>query len=138
MRLFLYGTLQPVANTKMSRWLAPKLQGAVAATVSGRLVAVSASGGWYPALLTGSGTGRCHGTVATALLDADDWALIDRYEGHEYRRAAVEVVTSRAEVVSATSYLWRGKAPPGAQDIATGDFLAWLAQHDRAAFGSGG
>lgn len=133
MRLFLYGTLQPAADTAMARWLRPRIVAAEPATVPGRLFAIASAGGWYPALLPGSGD--CRGTLVLADLGRADLARLDRYEGAEYRRMALR---ARAESGHATcsGYVWRLRLPAGAVPIADGDFLAWLKRTRRQSYGS--
>jgi gamma-glutamylcyclotransferase (GGCT)/AIG2-like uncharacterized protein YtfP len=131
--LFLYGTLQPAADTRMSRWLAQRSGAAMAASAPGRLVALRSGDGWYPALVPGRAGERCVGTLVRAVFGPGDLALLDRYEGREYRRGVLRVRTS-AGSHAAGVYVWHGAPPVGAIAIPGGDFLAWLARTGRSSF----
>ncbi|MEW9854808.1 gamma-glutamylcyclotransferase [Novosphingobium rhizovicinum] len=69
----------------MSRWLERHLSSWQSASVPGRLFAVRAPQGWYPALLPDTGSAPCKGVVCHAELGFGDLARLDRYEGAEYR-----------------------------------------------------
>lgn len=131
MRLFLYGTLMDRAETPIARWLADRVSEAEVASAPGRLIAVPSDHGWFPALLPGSGQVR--GTLVRVALGPGELARLDRYEGREYRRATLRVRAGRGRV-SAQAWIWRAPLPRGAEPIAGGDFLAWLAASRRAAF----
>ncbi|AXB77852.1 gamma-glutamylcyclotransferase [Novosphingobium sp. P6W] len=132
--LFVYGTLHPRAGTQMGDWLAARLVRSEQATIPGRLYGIDGGSGWFPALLPASGDEIVRGTSCTLRLEAGDLALLDRYEGAEYRREAAAVqIASRGEVC-AQVYLWRAPLPPGAPLIPGGDFLDWLRTGRRKAF----
>lgn len=139
MRLFLYGTLQPLSATAMARWLAPRIATMQLATTHGRLAAIGGPSGWYPALVAPGtvaiSTGRiCHGTLVTLRLTRCERVRLDRYEGRDYRLRAIAVQVERARTVAAGAYLWSGALPRGALPIPGGDFLAWLERTDRRSF----
>lgn len=133
MRLFLYGTLQPQVGTPMGAWIAARLVGSEPATVPGRLHAVRGGDGWFPALMAGGGR-SVHGSLCTLRLTADDLAVLDRYEGREYRRLVVPVRTVAGRRIAAWTYVWRVGLPASAPAIDGGDFLAWLRTGRRRAF----
>jgi gamma-glutamylcyclotransferase (GGCT)/AIG2-like uncharacterized protein YtfP len=137
LRFFLYGTLQPAANTPMARWLAPRICEAHAAIVPGRLLAIAAGDGWFPALVRGSPDERCLGTLVRVVLEPGDLARLDRYEGREYRRSVMRPRVTGGAAAAASVYLWRGAAPRGSLAIRGGDFLAWLDRTGRRAFTTG-
>lgn len=122
--LFVYGTLQPKIDTRMSRWLARFATDSQPARVSGTLFAVAAGDYWYPALVPG--VGRIEGTLLRLALSRSDLARLDRFEGHEYRRGAVRALCRDGSRKTAWGYVWRGAAPAGALAIRDGDFAAWL------------
>lgn len=132
--LFLYGTLQPAADTPMARWLAPRIARACPAHVPGRLVAMPDAGGWYPALVPGCAGARCCGTLVWARLTRDDRMLLDHYEGSEYRRRRVRARDAAGTVFAATAYAWCVPLPADIRPIPDGDFLAWLAREGVRAF----
>jgi len=130
---FFYGTLGPESGTAMARWLGSRIAAASPATAPGRLLAIRDRGGWYPALVRGRAGERTHGTLARVVLAPGVLARIDRYEGREYRRAALLVRAGGARQV-ATIYLWRG--PARGLPVRGGDFPAWLNRSRRRAFGA--
>jgi gamma-glutamylcyclotransferase (GGCT)/AIG2-like uncharacterized protein YtfP len=134
MRLFVYGTLRPGADTAMARWLGSRAHEARAATVPGRLIAIKGGTGWFPALVRGRPWERCHGTLIRVALEPGDLARLDRYEGPEYRREARRVHVVGGPAVAATVYRWRGAAPANSLAIPSGDFLSWIAQSGRRSF----
>ncbi|KMS55389.1 hypothetical protein V474_20350 [Novosphingobium barchaimii LL02] len=134
LRLFVYGTLQPRAGTQMGDWLAARLVRSDQATIPGRLYGIHGGSGWFPALLPASGDEIVHGTLCTVRLEAGDLALLDRYEGAEYRREAATARIASGGEVSAQVYLWCAALPPGAPVIPGGDFLDWLRTGHRKAF----
>lgn len=134
MQFFFYGTLLALAQTRMSRWMAPKIVHSAPATARGRLLAIPAGGGWYPAMLRG-GTSRVVGTVCTLRLGTGDLARLDRYEGKNYRRAKIELTSRSNARKTAMTYLWNGALPAGARPVPEGDFLAWLEKTGKGAFG---
>lgn len=134
MQFFFYGTLLARAQTRMSRWIAPRIVRSAPATVRGRLLAMPAGGGWYPALL-GGGTKRVSGTVCTLRLGIGDLAQLDRYEGANYRRARAQLALAAGGKTNAEVYFWCGAMPAGARPVPDGDFLAWLEETGYRAFG---
>lgn len=132
--LFLYGTLQPVADTAMARWLALRIEDASAATMLGRLLAIPGGSGWFPALVPGAAWDRCQGTLVLAALGPGDLARLDRYEGREYRRMAARVRLASGSLRAAAVYRWRTPAPARSLNIAGGDFLTWLERTGRRSF----
>lgn len=137
-RLFLYGTLQPHAGTRMARWIARHQVRSEAASVPGRLFAVHAGHGWFPALVpAGSGAragASVQGTLCELALRPGELALLDRYEGGEYRRVSLPLRVAGRRVGVAQLYLWCVALPAGARRVPSGDFLGWLAQTRRKAF----
>lgn len=133
-RLFVYGTLQPQGGTRMGQWIAARLIRSEAASAPGRLFAVRGGNGWFPALLPPRGGKRVVGTLCWLSLGPGDLALLDRYEGSEYRRVAVPVRTMGGQREVAQLYLWKTALPHDEEAIADGDFLAWLRRTRRSAF----
>jgi gamma-glutamylcyclotransferase (GGCT)/AIG2-like uncharacterized protein YtfP len=133
LRLFLYGTLQPAADTAMARWLRPRIREAQPASVPGRLFAIPARQGWYPALLPGRE--RCRGALVCVDLTRGDLARVARYEGGEYRRLALRVRTSGG-LMQCSGFVWRGAALRDAVPIPGGDFLLWLEATRHVAYGA--
>ncbi|MCJ2187247.1 gamma-glutamylcyclotransferase family protein [Novosphingobium beihaiensis] len=133
-RLFVYGTLQPQAGTRMARWIKGRLVRSEAACVPGRLFAVQGGNGWFPALVPAKSGSRVQGTLCELALALGDLSLLDRYEGPEYRRACLPVQTGGGGSVPAQVYLWRIGLPPGAPAIAGGDFADWLRRTRRQPF----
>lgn len=123
LRLFVYGTLQPQGGTAMGAWVAARTVRAQPASMSGRLHGIRDEGGWFPALVPGRGEVR--GTVCDLRLGPGDLALLDRYEGPEYRRMTLPVRTAGGRRLRVQVYAWRGRPPAGAPRIGA-DFLAWL------------
>jgi gamma-glutamylcyclotransferase (GGCT)/AIG2-like uncharacterized protein YtfP len=134
MHLFLYGTLIGESDTRMARWLAPRLGESLRGSVPGRLVAVPSTGGWFPALVRGHGGERVWGMVGRTRLGPGDLARLDRYEGAEYRRATARARGEDGRLLAVQLYRWRAPLPPGAEPIAGGNFLAWLNETGRKAF----
>ncbi|MCT2399173.1 gamma-glutamylcyclotransferase family protein [Novosphingobium mangrovi (ex Huang et al. 2023)] len=133
-RLFVYGTLQPQASTRMGRWVGARLEHAQAATVPGRLFAIRGGNGWFPALVPAKSGARVRGTLCDLVLAPGDLARLDRYEGREYRRMGLPVRTDDGTVRQAQVYLWRIALPPASPVIGDGDFLDWLRRTRRASF----
>lgn len=134
-RLFVYGTLQPHAGTRMASWIAARLVSARAASVPGRMHAIRGGDGWFPALVPAKGPSRVHGMLCSLHLEPGALARLDRYEGPEYRRVALPAYDPEAgRIELAEVYLWRIALPSGSPRIASGDFLAWLQQTRRQAF----
>ncbi|WP_230292505.1 gamma-glutamylcyclotransferase [Croceicoccus sp. Ery5] len=135
-RLFVYGTLLAATETPMARWLTPRLGLCRDATVAGRLIAVPARSGFYPALLPTSGHRRVCGMVCDAALAPQDWRKLDLYEGGEYQRVPV-MVLSGGIWRRAQTYRWAAPVPPAARNIAGGDFRQWLRESRRPAYTGG-
>ncbi|MDE8650837.1 gamma-glutamylcyclotransferase [Novosphingobium sp. H3SJ31-1] len=133
-RFFFYGTLQGGARTRMARWLEPRLGACARASLAGRLVAIPAGDGWFPALIPGRPGQRAWGTLCDVRLTVRDLARLDRYEGRDYRRATLPVLAQGGGRARAQAYVWRGALPARARPIASGDFLAWLAATGRRPF----
>jgi gamma-glutamylcyclotransferase (GGCT)/AIG2-like uncharacterized protein YtfP len=131
-RLFLYGTLQPAADTPMARWLADRTVDARAARVPGRLFAIPDRRGWYPALVPGNAS--CLGTMILARLTREDRLMLDRYEGADYRLDRVRARDASGAVFPLATYTWRGRLPPDAHALPGGDFLSWLGPRRARAF----
>ncbi|WP_313442257.1 gamma-glutamylcyclotransferase family protein [Novosphingobium sp.] len=134
LRLFVYGTLQPQAGTGMGRWVGARMTSAEAAEAAGRIHAVPGGNGWFPALVTAKSGVRVSGTLCELVLRPGDLALLDRYEGREYRRTSVTVRTRAGRRVQAQVYLWRIAMPQAALPIPSGDYLSWLERTGRQAF----
>lgn len=132
--LFVYGTLQPDAGTRMGQWIAARAQHVEPATAPGRLHAVRGGDGWFPALVAAKGGARVRGTWCELALAPGELALLDRYEGREYRRVCLPVRTAAGRTARARAYLWRVAVPARCPVIAGGDFLAWLRRTRRRAF----
>lgn len=137
LRLFLYGTLQPQAGTRMAGWLLERLESAEAASVPGRLHAIRGTTGWFPALVPAKSTACVCGTLCELRLHPGERALLDRYEGREYRRVTVCARTASGRRAAAQVYLWRGGLPPATPAITGGDFLEWLREGRRNAYSTG-
>lgn len=76
------------------------------------------------------------GTLCEVRLRPGELAVLDRYEGGEYRRVTARVRTASDETMVVRLYLWRVALPPGAPAIAGGDFLRWLRSGRRRSFGT--
>lgn len=136
MRLFVYGTLDPGGGSVMGDWIAARQVHSEPASAPGRLHAIRAGRGWYPALLPGAG--RVRGTLCELRLKPGDLARLDRYEGRDYRRVAASVRTASGERVTAQLYLWRTALPRSAPGIAHGDFPGWLRRNRLRPYGLSG
>ena len=130
--LFFYGTLREGVGD----W--PFLAGlglGAPATTTGALYAIPDRQGWYPALIL---TQARHATSVVGTLHAAgavDLAAIDAFEGADYARQPVPVDgwDGYGETV-AQAYVWTGALPEGAEAIAHGDFVRWLAETGRSAY----
>ncbi|WP_454796362.1 gamma-glutamylcyclotransferase family protein [Novosphingobium lindaniclasticum] len=134
LRLFVYGTLQPHAGTRMGRWVAERMVRGEPASVPGHIHAVCGGNGWFPALVPAKSAARVRGTLCELALRPGDLATLDRYEGREYRRASLPVRTQEGRRTRAGLYLWRIELPGGSRPILGGDYLAWLERTGRRAF----
>lgn len=134
LRLFLYGTLQPAARTTMARWIEQRLVSSTDAAAAGRIFAVNDAGGWFPAFVRARSPALVRGTLCELDLRAGELALLDRYEGVEYRRLAVPIRTGGGSRGTAQLYLWRVALPRGTRPIRSGDFLEWLRDNRLSAF----
>ena len=133
-RLFVYGTLQPHAGTRMGRWVAARMVSAEPASVPGRIRAIRGGDGWFPALVPAKSGARVQGTLCELALHPGDLAKLDRYEGREYRRRTMPVRGANGRRRQAEIYLWRIALPKGSPPILTGDYLSWLELTGRQAF----
>ncbi|EIZ79700.1 hypothetical protein WSK_1677 [Novosphingobium sp. Rr 2-17] len=134
LKLFVYGTLQPHAGTRMAGWVASRQVWAEPASAPGRLQGVRGATGWFPALVPGKGAARVQGTLCVLRLTAGELALLDRYEGREYRRFALSVRTATGRRAVAQTYRWRVPLSTKSPTIARGDFLGWLRASRRRVF----
>ncbi|WP_156840770.1 gamma-glutamylcyclotransferase family protein [Novosphingobium aquimarinum] len=130
--LFVYGTLQPELDTRMSRWLRPFVAEAQPASAPGTLYAIAADDHWYPALVPG--IGRVEGTLLRLAFARGDLARLDCFEGREYRRGAVRTVCRGGSRRTAQAYIWNGALPSAARPIRSGNFSSWLKATGSAAF----
>ena len=111
---------------------------AIPATARGRLMALRWAGEWFPAMLPAAPGSRCHGTLLKATLTPAELALLDRYEGCEYRRVKISVRGGETGSRLAQAYLWCAPLPAAALPIRDGDFLAWITRTGRERFGGAG
>ncbi len=132
--LFVYGTLQPHAGTRMGQWIAARLESAEPARVPGRIRAVKGGNGWFPALVSPRSGARVQGTLCRLALHPGDLAKLDRYEGREYRRVSLPVRAASGRGARAQVYCWRVALPDAAPVIRDGDYLGWLERTGRKAF----
>lgn len=117
----------------MGRWVAERMVREAHASAPGRLLAVPAGDGWYPILLRPDRGQHVRGTLVDLVLTRGELALLDRYEGREYRRLALPVRCENG-VRLAQAWAWLVPVPRGAQPVPEGDFLAWLERTRRNAF----
>ncbi|TCM18739.1 gamma-glutamylcyclotransferase (GGCT)/AIG2-like uncharacterized protein YtfP [Novosphingobium sp. PhB165] len=132
--LFVYGTLQHHAGTRMGQWLAERTESAEPASVPGRIHAIKSDDGWFPALVRAQGRGHVQGTLCRLELAPGDLARLDRYEGSEYRRICLPVRTASGRRARAQVYLWRLGLPRAAPVIRDGHYLGWLERTGHTAF----
>ena len=139
MRFFFYGTLMAGSGNEVARAVHGRLSAGVAAAVSGKLYGLPDPQGWYPALVPGKG-GVVRGFVHEAAPDFTeaDLAVLEDWEGAEYRRCVVEVALEDGSATMAQGFVWAGALPEGAEEIAGGDFAAFIAERGLKAFGEGG
>jgi gamma-glutamylcyclotransferase (GGCT)/AIG2-like uncharacterized protein YtfP len=134
LRLFAYGTLRPETGTRMGRWIERRLLWSEAASIPGRIFAVPEGSGWVPALVAPKGSRRVRGLLCELDLTRGERALLDCYEGGEYRRTVASVRTDRGATLAAQVYLWRIPVPEGGLAIRSGDFLAWREEKRRSTY----
>lgn len=134
LNLFVYGTLQPHAGTRMGQWIAERMASAEPAQVPGRILAVKGGNGWFPALVAARSGARVQGTLCHLRFRPGDLAKLDRYEGREYRRVSLPVRISSGESARAQVYVWRAALPEAAPVICDGNYLGWLERTGRQAF----
>lgn len=134
LRLFVYGTLQPDVGTRMGHWVERRLLAREEASIAGRIFAVRGGNGWFPALVPAKSGARVRGTFCVLRLRRGELALLDHYEGTEYRRTSVPVRAISGATDVAQTYLWRIALPGDARPIASGDFLRWLRDNRQSAF----
>ncbi|WP_260609957.1 gamma-glutamylcyclotransferase family protein [Sphingomonas sp. IC081] len=132
--LFVYGTLQPHAGTRMGEWIAARMAHAEPAWAPGRIFAVKGGNGWFPALLPARSGAGVRGTLCRLDLRPGDLARLDRYEGREYRRICLPVRLASGRRAPAQIYVWRAPQPKAAPVIRDGDYLGWLARTGRRPF----
>lgn len=139
MHLFFYGVLREDVPSLGGDW--PFLAGlglGAPATTTGALYAIPDPAGWYPALVLTQA--RYATSVVGTLHEAGevDLAAIDAFEGAEYARTSVPVDgwDGYGETM-AEAYVWQSELPAGAEAIAHGDFVRWLAETGRCAFAGG-
>ncbi|CDO36816.1 Gamma-glutamyl cyclotransferase, AIG2-like [Novosphingobium mathurense] len=118
----------------MGEWIAARCGASAEASVPGRIHAIRVSSGWFPALVPAASAQRVRGTLCDLELAAGELSILDRYEGREYRRAAMPVRTDQGLRIAAQVYLWRIPLPAHARPIVGGDFLAWLKESRSSAF----
>lgn len=134
--LFFYGVLQEGLGPDGGDW--PFLTGlglGAPATTTGALYAIPAGSSWYPALIPTQA--RFSTIVHGAIHDASgvDIASIDAFEGADYTRQKVPVDGwDGYGDTEADAYVWTAGLPEGAELIAGGNFVEWLAQTGRKAF----
>ena len=141
---FFYGTLAQDHDNALTRAIRPLLIGGRRATVRGRLWAMRAAGGWYPALRRGRGTvwgrlyraGPCFSTRHMRLLDAYEDHDPRRPARSEYRRREVRVRVAGGGSVMAMAYIYNHPVHAGLRVIAGGDFAAFIVRHGLRAFGA--
>lgn len=131
----MYGTLQPLAGSAMSAWLAARSTDVEPAVIRGRLNAIPDREGWFPALTPGQGAVK--GMVCHLRLRPGDLALLDRYEGRTYRRRSVRARTVTGRCLPVQTYGWCARQSTGVRPIRNGDFLHWRRAHRAKAFGVG-
>jgi gamma-glutamylcyclotransferase (GGCT)/AIG2-like uncharacterized protein YtfP len=121
--LFVYGTLRPRSRHPMADFLAKRGQYRGEAKVAGQLFDL----GRYPAAAPSSAAGEwVHGD----LYEIDDVTLaeLDQYEVEEspgasyFARRLEDVTAANGGVVSAWVYWFHGPLPPGATQIADGQY----------------
>src|SRR3546814_13581663 len=90
--------------------------------------------GWFPAFVPARSHARVRGTLCELVLQMGELALLDRYEGAEYRRLTVPILTAGGSRGTAQLYLWRVALPRGTRPIRSGDLLGWLRDNRLSAF----
>ncbi|GFM27927.1 gamma-glutamylcyclotransferase family protein [Novosphingobium sp. PP1Y] len=118
----------------MGAWIAARCHASAVASLPGQIHAIRGSNGWFPALVPAASAQRVRGTLCELELAPGELSLLDRYEGAEYRRAALPVRLGNGARVAAQVYLWRISLPVHARPIAGGDYLAWLEESRLSAF----
>jgi gamma-glutamylcyclotransferase (GGCT)/AIG2-like uncharacterized protein YtfP len=116
-RLFVYGTLRPGSNNSYADLLEKAARHMGRATVSGRLYRVT----HYPALAPSqSKEDRVVGDLFEGIT-AELWQLLDEYEGAEYSREMVGVMTE--DGVTREAYVYRSLLPTASLEwIRSGDW----------------
>ena len=120
--LFVYGTLQDVEILGAALGRSIKPQALLPATAPS-YAAVYYPGRVYPALIARSGA-AASGKLMTGL-DAHDLAVLDAFEGSEYRREAISIRTGE-QTISAQTYLPTIVIPPDAPDWT---LAGWIRDH---------
>ena len=123
--LFAYGTLQDsdILGAALGR---PVLPGSLRPATVPDHAAVYYPGRVYPALVTRMGA-MASGMLITGL-NALDLAVLDAFEGDEYRRSIISVRLG-GELVRAETYLPAAPIPPNAPDWT---LSVWLRDHKPA------
>ena len=128
--LFVYGTLRDMDLFTAVLGRRPDRRNVAAAVAPGWRV-VFLPGRSYPALISAAG-GRAEGEIVLGLSRAEN-ALLDAFEGDEYRRAVVPVLVE-GEMHEADGYL--PTAPVG-QEAEPWVLARWQAEHKAAALAGG-
>jgi gamma-glutamylcyclotransferase (GGCT)/AIG2-like uncharacterized protein YtfP len=139
MQFFFYGTLQAGSDNPVAQMVHALLEPLGAAQVAGALFAVPDPDGWYPALLPG--TDVVHGQLYRAAAGFDAAAL-DRMDAYEDYRpgdpAGSLYVRGEAALLDrpGTAQVYHFNQPllAGCLPLPSGDFRAWMAGSDKAAF----
>lgn len=121
--LFVYGTLRPKASTRMSVWLGRAAVHYERARISGALYHL----GRYPGMIRG-GSGWVHGEVVKLRDTRSILAILDEYEGGEFRRVRARAIT-RSGCIRCWVYVYSGPRV-AARRIITGDYLRPVADNE--------
>ena len=136
MHFFFYGTLMAGSDNLVCERIHARLLALGPAIARGRLFAVPASQGWYPAFLPESEGGEVHGMAYAALPEwtEENLALLDAYEVYypdhpeasEYLREPIDIICG-GTAARADAYVYRAALPADAVSVPDGDFRAFLA-----------
>jgi gamma-glutamylcyclotransferase (GGCT)/AIG2-like uncharacterized protein YtfP len=138
MRFFFYGTLLDGSDNPVARAVHRLLEPAGPAQARGDLHAVPDGGGWFPALLEGSGMVSGQLYDPREQFSAADLARLDAYEEYHpdmpatslYLRKEIDLIGGGM----AQAYLFNQSLPAGSQPIRSGDFRHWLRETGLAPF----
>ena len=112
-QVFVYGTLRPGGSNGFRmdsfRWIGP-------AAVNGHLYKVS----WYPGLVLDENAGKVIGDLYE--VSENGLAILDDFEGSEYKRVWTAVHNAIGEAQSAWLWEWN-KPSEGLQLVSCGDWL---------------